>query len=137
MITTHHERKHMKTRTTFKSATVSPWTCERCNGDQMCKKCEREMRLRTIAVRLLGCPGSPHYDARMSGEEKYSGTSRATILSLVEALAARLRSGEVPIPEVLPVRVRHDDERRVKLAHGIYRALGDGSRRRVRSEFGA
>lgn len=116
----------MKTRTTFRSPTVSPWICRRCNGDQMCKKCEREVQLRAVAVRLLSCPESPHFDQLLVGTDRHSGARRAEALQLIDDFVERLRSGEVPIPESLPVRVRHDDERRVKLAHGIYRALGDG-----------
>ena len=80
-------------------------------------------------MRLLGCPGSPYFDQLLVGTDRHSGARRAEALQLIDDFTERLRSGEVPIPKVLPTRVRHDDERRIKLAHGIYRALGDGSRR--------
>ena len=113
------------------SVVITPWECRRCNGDQMCAKCVREVELRKIAVRLLGCPGSPHFSELLQGTDRHSGDMRLEALQLIDEFVDKLRTGEVVAPEILPTRVRSDDERRIKLAHGIYRALGNGARRRI------
>lgn len=97
----------------------------------MCAVCIREVELRKIAVRLLSCPDSPYYDEMLRGTDRHDGQRRMLTLELIDELAEKLRCGAVAIPKVLPMRVRHDDERIVKLPNGIYRALGNGSRRRI------
>lgn len=125
----------MTTRKRLTAAPIAtPWNCQHCNGDQMCRACEREIRLRTVAVRLLSCPESPHFDELMRGTDRHSGPKRAEALRLIDDMVARLRCGVVSIPATMPTRVRADDERRIKFAHGVYRALGDGVRRRVKDE---
>lgn len=119
------------------------WTCVECKQNSMdpapddgsltCGECSGEHKLRTIAVRLLNCPGSPHYVPHFSASSGSTGSEHhKRSAALVDALVAKLKSGEVPIPEVLPVPFRrsHDDGAGERVAVGIYRALGNGARRR-------
>lgn len=116
------------------------WICEECgdhgmepppaDGSLTCGECSGEHRLRTIAVRLMICESSEHYVpgfGTSKNRDEYLSMS-----ALVDALVAKLRSGQVATPDVLPMprRKTHDTTASERVAVGIYRALGNGARRR-------
>ena len=112
------------------------WQCKarRCNGDQMCSECVAEVELRKLAVRLLTAPG-PYQDDEVLVDSQNGGDRDAKQDRIAE-FVERLRAGEIEVPAVLPCRVSPGFSPSNELQAGIYRALGNGSRRKAEHNIG-
>ena len=112
--------------------------CESCGGHfgngseaaTICGECTGDAKSREIAVRLLIAQDSPFYQIKFAASKTRRQYERMALR--VTRLALLIRHGRVPVPNPLPMprRKMHDDKVSERVAIGIYRVLGNGSRRR-------
>jgi hypothetical protein len=100
----------------------------------MCSECVAEVELRKLAVRLLTAPG-PYQDDEVLVDSQNGGDRDAKQDRIAE-FVERLRAGEIEVPAALPCRVSPGFSPSNELQAGIYRALGNGSRRKAEHNIG-
>lgn len=108
--------------------------CDKCSKDEgileVCDKCERLIRAREAAVRLLQYKGSSEYDEAYKRCAHNKTGSFARALYHVDRVASRILNGEVEVPDPLPPKESFFTDLKSEYIPGVYRGCAGSTYQR-------